>query len=547
MQPLFSNLLEPRNNVSETAFLLIRLFNIKISRSSLKQEIEEHPDYPSLLSISDTLQFYGIENITAAFDHDRLTHIPTPFITQVKNKKNGTQLFTVVKEASDETVTYFDADKQAWRNVTTTQFLASYSGIALMADLNAMVEEKDYHQKIRAERNNRFITYIAASLLPFIVLTAGIFSSMQAGKVSLLPFIFCLLTLSGGLFSILLVWYEIDQHNPALQKVCSFSKKASCGAVLKSNGAQVAGISWSIIGFAYFAGSLIALLSTGMHYPPMLGALSWISIATVPYIGYSLYYQWQIVKRWCMLCLSVQAVLALQFLVAVTAGWYNHLSIPDINTTLLMQISIAFSIPVLLSVSMLPLIRKAKDSQNNKAALQRLKRHPAVFESLLQRQKKIVRSTENLGITIGNPNPKYKIIKVCNLYCRPCAMAHPVIEELLEKNPDIQLQIIFTATNREGNIATAPAKHLLAISEKKNEVNIRQALNDWYLPGKKDYKVFAEKYPMNGELQKQAEKINGMSHWCQEMEIDSTPCFFINGYQLPSTYDITDLKYFLSV
>ena len=31
----------------------------------------------------------------------------------------------------------------------------------------------------------------------------------------------------------------------------------------------------------------------------------------------------------------------------------------------------------------------------------------------------------------------------------------------------------------------------------------QHALDDWYLAPKKDYEVFAEKYPMNGELKMQ--------------------------------------------
>jgi len=35
-------------------------------------------------------------------------------------------------------------------------------------------------------------------------------------------------------------------------------------------------------------------------------------------------------------------------------------------------------------------------------------------------------------------------------------------------------------------------------------------LDDWYLADKKDYETFAGKYPMNGELQTQGNKIEAM-------------------------------------
>jgi protein-disulfide isomerase len=52
---------------------------------------------------------------------------------------------------------------------------------------------------------------------------------------------------------------------------------------------------------------------------------------------------------------------------------------------------------------------------------------------------------------------------------------------------------------------------------------------------------------MNGELKKQDEKVEAMKDWCSKTEIQFTPTFFINGYQLPSNYSVNDLKYFLSV
>ncbi len=71
-------------------------------------------------------------------------------------------------------------------------------------------------------------------------------------------------------------------------------------------------------------------------------------------------------------------------------------------------------------------------------------------------------------------------------------------------------------------------------------------MDDWYLSDKKDYEVFAAKYPMNGELKQQEVKVEAVSAWCKETGIAFTPTFFINGYQLPDIYNVGDLKYFLS-
>ena len=92
---------------------------------------------------------------------------------------------------------------------------------------------------------------------------------------------------------------------------------------------------------------------------------------------------------------------------------------------------------------------------------------------------------------------------------------------------------------------TKPVRHLLAIDGEKDEAITKKALDDWYLAEKKEYELFALKYPMNGELLKQGNKIEAMSKWCKATGISVTPTIFINGYQLPDAYNIEDLQYFL--
>jgi len=101
---------------------------------------------------------------------------------------------------------------------------------------------------------------------------------------------------------------------------------------------------------------------------------------------------------------------------------------------------------------------------------------------------------------------------------------HKPIEELVHNNDDVLVQIIFTVPNDNEDKRAAPVRHL-AIAERNNEPLIKQALDSWYLAEQKDYEMFAAKYPMNGELQRQGEKLEAMSIWCYKNEIIFTPTF----------------------
>ncbi len=539
---------KPKNGVIQTAKHLVDLLGVKITYTTLANEMEEHPDFPNFISISDVLNTYGIENLIVTFDGDKLDNLPTPFLASIRGNTNSSDLLTVVKSISNNNILFFDPEKIKWISLSKSEFLGIFIGEVMYLEVREFAGEKDYDEKIKKENQQNFFQKVIVSFIPCIVLLASVSAFIQFGTNAIIPFIFLLLTLTGSTISIVLLWYQIDQYNPAFQQICRSGKKVNCNAVLQSKASKIAGISWSAIGFTFFTGLLLFQLFSGVANPIALYVASWLNVLTLPYIIFSIYYQWNITKQWCVLCLCVQGLLVLQLITSLLGGWHSLFSLKVINVQLILMIAMEFGIPFIGVTLLTHALEKAKDSKINKRDLQRLKRNPAIFGAMLSKQKVVTAPTEGLGITLGNKNAKYKLVKVSNPYCEPCARAHRYVEELLENNPDeIQVQIIYVVTNDEENINTLPVEHLLAIAEKNNEKQTRQALNDWYLPNKKDYEVFEAKYPMNGELKRQRNKIEMMYTWCFNMRITSTPTFFVNGHQLPEIYSISDLKYLLTL
>lgn len=197
-------------------------------------------------------------------------------------------------------------------------------------------------------------------------------------------------------------------------------------------------------------------------------------------------------------------------------------------------------LPVFLWKRIKPILEREKESNFYRRGLKRIKNNPLTFEGLLTKSRKINTNFGGLGITLKGDSARYDIVKVCNPYCPPCAEAHPILEELVSSGK-INLQILFITSNNNTR-QVQPVKHLLAIDEigSENEV-IKKALDDWYLAKNKDYEVFAQKYPLNGELTSQSAKVEAMSLWCKQENIKYTPSIFINGYELPREYSIRDL------
>src|SRR5471030_1680876 len=110
----------------------------------------------------------------------------------------------------------------------------------------------------------------------------------------------------------LLLMQSIDANNPFIQKLCGEDNK-NCNAILSSKAAKINEfLSWSEVGFFYFAGTWLALLFNSAHIA-MLQALAVLNIVALPYTFYSIHYQWRVAKQWCVFCCAVQALLWLEF------------------------------------------------------------------------------------------------------------------------------------------------------------------------------------------------------------------------------------------
>lgn len=544
MPSVLEKLFDPRSNAVEAACVFVKTLGVSITNTTLARDIEEHPDYPGLLSISDVLTKYKVENLAIRLEAAKLTEAPLPGIASIRGAKSRGNFFSVIRSIGDSGVSFFDPEKHGWTTLPLDQFLPRFAGTLLLAETSEQSGEKNYDKKYRAETRSKILRQFTAFCLPVIVFATALTAFIQNGASALLPVVFSLLTLAGAVTGALLLWYELDQYNPVLQQICSAGKKVNCGAVLQSKASSIMGISWSTIGFTYFVGQLLLLVLTGMTNPSVLAVTSWLNVAALPYVFFSIWYQWKVAKQWCVLCLSVQALLVLQGVTALAGNWYGDIQFQPVLMGMTLT---AFVLPFMAVTLLVPALQKAKAGRTHKNELQRLKHNPRIFDALLAREKALTESPDGLGILLGNPSARHKIIKVCNPYCGPCAQAHKPMEELLANNPEVQVQIIFAATGEEGDIRTPPSRHLLAIAASGDEARTKQALDDWYLAEKKDYAAFAERYPMNGELHQQDAHIAAMRDWCDKTGIAFTPTFFVNGHQLPNIYSAGDLQYFLTV
>jgi hypothetical protein len=543
------------NSVTATIALLQQL-KIKVNKSTVNETLHNHSDYPSLLSISDALTRWDVPNTAAKLESKDIDQLPVPFIAHTLDRNDR---FIVVNKYDDNEVSVFSGNYNKTISLSKEEFLKKWDGIFLLAETTKASGEKDYERIKLNYFIAQFIPALAIGLVAIfsfilvqhnINLAAGLFSE-TAGVGLVSVYVQYFLLLAGVFVTVMLLWYEIDKNNPLLNKVCTGIIKGNCNAIVTGRSSKVfSWLSWSETGFFYFAGSFLCIMFDPANPFPYI-----FNLLALPYIFFSIYYQGVIAKQWCLLCLVVQALLLSGGInIMVNALWrsYSYLNFQTIATAFGLYL-----FPVLLWYSLKSLVLRLQTAKQTRREYLRFKFSEEIFTAHLQKQKTVSRSSmEGLGIDIGNPHAEYTIIKVCNPYCGPCAKAHPVIEKIIEHNPNVKVKIIFTATTDEADHRNKPVTHLLAIADRSNEKLTKQALDDWYLAEEKNYDVFAKKYPLNGEIAQKDNKIEAMHKWCNEADIEFTPTIFISHpsssnagqrdrlYQLPDAYSVDDINYF---
>lgn len=516
----------------------LRLLNTKVTATSISQQIEHHPSYPSLLSLSEAFSKFHIPNDAYEVGEDTFDEVDSPFVAFAEVPGLGKD-FVLVTAKNKGKVNFRHGGRD--QTVSREEFLKRYQRIIWAAEPDAASGETGYAEKRQAERQARK-KKMAWCLAAGAVLCLAYFINLPAVRIPSFTAI-TLLKLLGLGITVLLLAYDIDKSNAFVKDICSAGKQFHCDAVLTSKAAKIKGISWGEIGFFYFAATTLWLFTGGRSFAEKSAVLALANALAAPYILFSIYYQWRVIRQWCPLCISVQVILLLELVWVVFSFWSHPMLVATIPSALsaLPGAGLSLLLPVVGWYGLKPVLIKANDTGSLNAAYKRLQYNPDIFYALLEQQPKIPEGWDRLGITLGPGNAATTIVKVCNPYCGPCSRAHPELENLL-RNYDVQIRIIFNSQNKKEDVSAEMTRHLMAIAEKGDEELTKQALDDWYGTTDKDYQRFAGRYPPDSDLQQQNSKLEAMYNWVNAGDIRYTPTFFINGRKLPSHYKLQELK-----
>jgi len=496
---------------------------ITIDKKEFEFQIQSHPDYPSLLSIADTLSFFNIDNGSMRLASSEIELLPQRFIAFLREEKNKPQLCFIEKKGND----YIYTKDLKTSIISKKEIETKWESIVLLV-------EKPEIEISKSNNKSSWILPLSFSII-FILILFQFEGNLQTKLFFLFPSL-------GMLFSIAALKDLFGTKNELLNSFCNMTTSTSCTMVVGSNKWRIFEIvSFSDLSVVFFASQLLGLLvflfsgDTTVYFTIQKTLL----LASIPVLLLSVYYQKFVENKWCPICLVIIAIILLElgYLIAFQSTVFAIL------TKELIVFGFIFLSVMIIWSALKKLLIKQKELKEFQLKAVRFERNYTIFKNSLFAKDKA--QLPQGSIILGNKESKTKIIIISNPFCGHCKEAHEVIETILEKHHnDIQIHVILkTNLETENEEGKRLFRSLMSIYEKDGETAFAKALKNWF--DNKNLPEWFSLFPVNTTTEFDA-IFSAHNKWCEENDYNFTPAIFINGYEYPQMYDRKNLRFYIN-
>ncbi|MFS4455520.1 vitamin K epoxide reductase family protein [Maribacter sp. 2304DJ31-5] len=529
---MFKSKKEP---ISIVLFELVKVMNWKITYSTIDDKLLQHPSYPSMFSITNTLSDLGIDNKAVKITAEQLKQLDTPFLAHTNSEE-----IVLVTSVTDSTIHYFHPSN-GYRENSMINFKKLWSPLVVLVDTNAKIEEKNYKKKKHRER----LLWSRAPILitAFVPVMAILGYCAGPGILSLL----LLLKVLGLVVSILLVTKEINKDTE--YRFCKTGKKINCNDVLNSPAAKIFDwLSMTDLGFLYFMGTFLALSFvvplSGEIARTILVCLGLLSLMGLPYTIFSLVYQAFKIKKWCSLCLAIIFALWAEAILGMIAFVRNNDTLPYRGDGLLIFV-LCLLTPAVIWLFLKRILIRSSNYKGLLYSYLRITNNLEVFQFLQLKGTFFEMDIRSNDILLGNPNAPNKLVVAMNPFCPACGREYKFILKLLDEHPDFATVIIrFVGNPYVKDDAKFFASCLLINQFITSKNNFKEILKEWYET--RNHNSFIKKYVLEtNELVLSILENNYI--WSEKTMITITPTTFFNNVKLSERYTIERLNVLLNM
>ncbi|MDH6252204.1 putative membrane protein [Chryseobacterium sp. H1D6B] len=484
---------------------------LKLDKPEFLFQFNSHPNYPSALAFSDTLNFMGVRNDAYELDKEYWDELPEEFIAIVDNS------FSLVKKSGAQYAVYSEKAKT--------------------------LDKEELHKKstdfvLLFEKNEHASSKSISDFKPFIYAIFGIILIYSLLNQYWYQAVFNILSLAGVYISLEIFNQKFGNTSTVIGSICGGAPAQqtvnSCDKIISQDKTSILGLKFADFSLIYFIGITVL----GLFLPATAFIIKGFAFVSIIAIGYSLYVQAFVEKTFCKVCLLIISILAAQLI--ISSLLFENLFL-DTKTALLSLILWIVVFTAVLSLN--NLFKEKEDLKKSNAKNLRFKRNYDLFKrELLENEK--VEFQDNHTFSLGSKDSKLHIAIVSNPYCGFCKDAHKIMEGLLEKYPNtISAQIRFNYTPERANEkSTTLISDFMNIYKNKSQKEFLNAVEEWF-ETKDESKIRLK--ANNGSSLEDLSPLIEMSKENMSAGLNFTPIFIINGHQFPDKYDREDIWYFI--
>lgn len=505
------------HHLDSTVHNWLLLLDMPIDKRYIRQRLLSHPDFPSALCITSLLDDLGIENDALFADQTEAKEIPTPFLAFIDNEKFS--IITHLKQIENL--------KDRW------------NGVVITAERTEKIFESDELKKNRSyTKGSKFKWAIAISL------TCVLFG-LSCFNLSLVNILSLIVALLGLTTCSLIVLQELGVKTSLSKQFCGEDQNSGCEQVLQSKASSLGlGIKLSDIGVSFFSGVCFLLLiqpfASEAFQQTSNQLIKACYLISIPFTLASIFYQWRVIKQWCVFCLTVIAVLWSGTVVVSS----QSSRFPEFSITLEFVVGI-FLLPGSIWILVRQQLNQILEINNANFLLKRIYRSPEILASHLFRQEKIDITPWPHDFQIGNANAPCQLIIVSSHFCGPCSETHRLLQELNRRHKNnLGITIRTLDSKNELGSKKRQIKELMlqyAMSTENffcSPERIDQMFTDWYQT--MDIEEFKKLYPVSESVDVD-HILDFQTGWFKKSNIRYTPMIIVNGYKLESPYSQDDL------
>ena len=510
----------------------VRHFRIPVTKSSVKEALKSHSHYPTFKSICDTFNEWNIDYYPLKYQTEEILEIPAPYIVHFKS--GGGQI-AFVSEIKNDRITYYESYRIK-REINSKEYLERCSGAVILLNPDERSGEKDHRNKWQNEMisNAILLVTILAFLLFFILPLTDSFASGGIVFDKMKGLLFLTKT-AGIVLSVLLILHEFEVHLSLTDKLCHLNKATNCNTVLNDKASKIFGwFGWADAGFIYFTGGLLFLMQNLTE--PGLSLLAILSALSLPYPVFSIYYQGFVLKKWCPMCLGVQLILIIEFLLLLPQ--FSQFSF---SFSALLRLVLIFLITGIIYTLFILFIREKNSHEIHYYKYLGFKKNPDILRTLMLNQNHYDIPVTEASLVFGNKDASLKISAFLSLHCSHCARAFEKIKTMLKSKDEVAINIVLITSDNKMLNSLYHFKRL----ERDDEA--LDLLYQWFNANPYSRTKISETLCVQNEDDISNTVNNENNRLFKECNVFGTPTFFINGYLLPNQYDIDDIKYFLEV